>query len=236
MDDRHMKCLYYNRTLCQQTGNKEGCGDSVQICHTIDNLDHNTGDAYCYALWRNSTDEGVQLVFKGCWFGASTSCSNVEMHGQPPSSLPISMPNQQHDKVPCVPTNPPKQKGLNFCCCKGILCNEEVKQMPEMLYLSTPAPEQRPGIITTTMDSHDYRLSDMIFYVLLILAIIFLASVASIIVYVFGKCPRKPHSDDVPTNEPLLLDGTNLATSGYNAHPITLKEALANGKFGTVYQ
>ncbi|KAH9506676.1 Activin receptor type-2A [Dermatophagoides farinae] len=232
-DDRQVKCLYYNRTLCQQTGNK-GCGESVQICPSIDNSDHNTGDAYCYALWRNSTDEGVQLVFKGCWFGASKSCSNDEIYGQSSSSSTF-MPNQQHHKAPCVPTHPPKQKDLNFCCCKGILCNEEVKQMPELLLYSTPPPEE-PGVITTTKESHDYRLSDIIFYVLLIMAIIFLASVASMIVYFFGKCPRKPHTDDVPTHEPLLIDGTNLPTIGYNAHPITLKEALANGKFGTVYQ
>ena len=135
-DDQYVKCLYYNRTLCQQTNNKEGCGESVQICSTIDNLGHNTGDAYCYALWRNSTNEGVQLVFKGCWYGASKSCSNEE-------SLSVLSQQQQHHKMPCVPAHQPKQKDLNFCCCKGILCNEEIKQMPNLLlYSSTPAPEQ----------------------------------------------------------------------------------------------
>lgn len=120
-DDSVMKCLYYNQTLCE-TSRTEGCGEQFQICHPVDNADHTVyGDAYCFALWYNTTEKGVDLVYKGCWFGASTSCSTIEERA-------------------CLASTPPKQKNLNFCCCKGMYCNRQIKNLQEIPDVSTQSP------------------------------------------------------------------------------------------------
>ncbi|KAI7695604.1 hypothetical protein SSS_05339 [Sarcoptes scabiei] len=218
-DDSIVKCFYYNQTLCRDSNNQEGCGQTIQVCHPIDVSDHSQkGQAYCYALWRNSTSEGVQMVFKGCWFGSSHSCSNEE-----------------HGSKFCVPTHPPKQKNLNFCCCQGTFCNREIEQMPEIYAHSTESLEQ--DIIENTMERHGHAdpLANIKIYVFLFITIIFFVFIGIVIAVFVGKCPKKPNSNDVVTNEP-LLEVSNSVTTGYiGTHPIQLEKALAHGKFGTVW-
>lgn len=112
--DSGMKCLYYNETLCET--DPEGCSERQEICDE-DYAIH--GDTFCFALWYNSTEHGVKLVYKGCWFGASMNCSN-----------------SGYDKV-CVAHVPLRKKNLNFCCCQGKYCNQELQSLQEISNVST---------------------------------------------------------------------------------------------------
>ena len=126
-----MKCLYYNRTLCNKT--KTGCGNTFQICHPLDGNDRPSS---CYALWHNSSVTGVQIEFKGCWIGHSKDCRNS----------PLS--NTQQDSADhlkqCIQTRSPNKnlKTLYFCCCSGLMCNQEVKHVPDTVETQTDSPEQ----------------------------------------------------------------------------------------------
>lgn len=117
--DEHdvMKCLYYNRTQCNATG--MGCGDTYQLCHPIDLKK----PSLCYALWHNQTDTGVVVEFKGCWFGSRKDCMSDTFDMTQPN-------NNNHHLKQCVATSGNKHKKLHFCCCDGIICNQDMIHIP----------------------------------------------------------------------------------------------------------
>ncbi|KAI7695605.1 hypothetical protein SSS_05339 [Sarcoptes scabiei] len=107
--------------------------------------------------------------------------------------------------------------------------------MPEIYAHSTESLEQ--DIIENTMERHGHAdpLANIKIYVFLFITIIFFVFIGIVIAVFVGKCPKKPNSNDVVTNEP-LLEVSNSVTTGYiGTHPIQLEKALAHGKFGTVW-
>lgn len=113
-EDRTMKCAYYNRTQCETTN--VGCGKEYQICHPNEG---NERTSLCYALWRNSTEKGIEIEFKGCWLGHSKDCVPKDS-------------SETHQSDHCVQTQTPmrNKKQLFFCCCTGAKCNKNVKHLP----------------------------------------------------------------------------------------------------------
>lgn len=45
-------CVYYNHTICEQSGGKSGCGNETQNCTSAEN----DKPSYCYAVWQNNTN------------------------------------------------------------------------------------------------------------------------------------------------------------------------------------
>ena len=116
-----MKCLYYNRTQCEKYNT--GCGETYQVCQSQDGNDR---PHLCYALWRNSTEKGVAVEFKGCWLGLSKDCVSTDSLNDKGGGGGNS---ESHNNRQCVQTNSPNLKFF-FCCCSGEMCNKEVKHIP----------------------------------------------------------------------------------------------------------
>ncbi|KAJ6225048.1 hypothetical protein RDWZM_003593, partial [Blomia tropicalis] len=139
-DEYHneMKCLFYNRTMCEQT--KKGCGETFQVCagqrsRPNENGNGNERTSLCYALWRNTTELGVAVEFKGCWLGLSKDCVTME-----------HMDQDKADGKQCMTqsSNRPN-KTFYFCCCVGEMCNRNVRHVPSMA-----------DRVTTSTDSEKY--------------------------------------------------------------------------------
>lgn len=82
-----------------------------------------------------------------------------------------------------------------------------------------------------------YRFPGVAAYLFMSFGILFLACVVVLVLYYqINRNKSKPRNScsDMPTNEPLLNDGSH-GNGGYAGGPILLKGNLANGKFGSVY-
>ncbi|XP_059487863.1 activin receptor type-2A isoform X2 [Neocloeon triangulifer] len=95
------ECDYYNKTMCEKTGE---CTGTIKCVNSWgDERNH------CFVLWSISEVDGSnKLEMKGC-FIKNHDC---------------------YDKSTCVARGKSGDKDLYFCCCEGDLCNKEFIYTP----------------------------------------------------------------------------------------------------------
>uniref|UniRef100_A0AAG5DVI6 Serine/threonine-protein kinase receptor n=1 Tax=Anopheles atroparvus TaxID=41427 RepID=A0AAG5DVI6_ANOAO len=149
----------------------------------------------CFVVWTtNNVTNEVNVTMKGC-FANPTDCNHTE----------------------CVDTSTDMKKNLNFCCCRGNLCNKEHKWVP----ISTKAPE-----VVQSVDAEQN-----VFMILIIaLASFVLALVGLGLYYITNQ--KQSMFNEIPTVEPdISSSSTNISH-----RPIDLKDIKARGRFGVVWR
>lgn len=151
----------------------------------------------CYSLWRT---EGNETFFEnqGCMIIDAEHCSRDN----------------------CTDHSATKRsKNLNYCCCYGDLCNQNVSWEPKVVELEKNAEE-----VETPDDSYDK-------YNWLIASFLIMGFVGVCIgtKYAYKK---KNEFKGLPTSEPEM----SISTQCLDNRPITLLEIKAHGRFGTVWK
>lgn len=96
-----IECEFFEKANC--TKNAENCKPIVKVCEP-------DGDKFqgCFVLWGTNNKTGKHNInMKGC-FNDQHGCNQTE----------------------CVDKSYDKNKGLNFCCCKGNMCNSDQRWEP----------------------------------------------------------------------------------------------------------
>ncbi|XP_035919582.1 activin receptor type-2A [Anopheles stephensi] len=171
---------------------KDGeCKEGIDICEDTE-PDRPVG---CFVVWttNNITNE-VNVTLKGCFMNP-TECNNTE----------------------CIDTTANSKKNLNYCCCRGSLCNKEHKWIPE----ATKAPEVLPSV---------EKVSSLTLVVSLTLVSFFAAFLLMSWVYCIHH--KQAMFNEIPTVEP---DISNSSTN-ISHRPIDLKDIKARGRFGVVWR
>uniref|UniRef100_A0A182P6U7 receptor protein serine/threonine kinase n=1 Tax=Anopheles epiroticus TaxID=199890 RepID=A0A182P6U7_9DIPT len=171
---------------------KDGeCKEGVDVCEESE-PDRPAG---CFVVWTtNNVTNEVNVTLKGCFTNPS-ECNNTE----------------------CIDTATFAKKNLNYCCCRGSMCNREHKWIPE----ATKAPESVQSVPKDTS----------------VMMIVFIALGSACIAIValgvlFLTHQKQAMFNEIPTVEP---DISNSSTN-ISHRPIDLKDIKARGRFGVVWK
>ena len=202
LSERPMRCEYYNRTKCMSTG--RGCGEDTELCRQPDGNDR---PGLCYALWKNTSEEGLLTEFKGCWVGSSRDCAH-----------------RSH----CIENRQKTKNNLYFCCCDGDLCNANITHVPSLHNTTTGTLLPQLG----STPPREWNTTSLALITIVPLITLFALLVAG---YSFHNYRKKCRTNEVPTSEDPLIDYS--PPSPYlGLRPIQLVEVKAQGKFGSVWK
>ncbi|XP_050087772.1 activin receptor type-2A [Anopheles aquasalis] len=171
---------------------KDGeCKEGIDICEESEH-DRPSG---CFAVWttNNLTNE-MNVTMKGC-FITPTECNNTE----------------------CIDTTTDMKKNLNYCCCRGSMCNKEQRWVP----VATKAPK----VIHSPEKESKMPLIIMIAFISMLIGLFLLT-------FCYVKHQKDPMFNEIPTVEP---DISNSSTN-VSLRPIDLKDIKARGRFGVVWR
>lgn len=143
----------------------------------------------------------------------------------------------------CVDTSYELNKGLNFCCCSGNMCNQDHKwvkpavkptEAPEgELILKIPVYVNNIENIFLESSEPNPKKHELWMVVLLTLAIcLFICSAAYVAYQVYLKRSKQAMFNELPTREPEL----SVSLQCLDLRPIQLLEIKARGRFGTVWK
>lgn len=174
----------------------------------------------CYSVWRNSPEEGVKVVMKGCW--------------QQQLSSSICRPNKcqaySSDHVLKMPQQQPSDS--YFCCCESSNCNRDM----ELLNFSTtpPPPVSNNDSLTNCKGScSTISTLSCIFLPLLCVAVF------CILMYFVFRCLRlhrkgvgeKLHRLPFTLQKPHINNNSHNRSLNYQ-----IKEFIEKGRFAHVYR
>ncbi|XP_058127838.1 activin receptor type-2A-like [Anopheles ziemanni] len=171
---------------------KDGeCMEGEEVC---DETEPERGGG-CFVVWMtNNVTNEINVTMKGC-FTHPTDCNHTE----------------------CVDTSTDMRKNLNFCCCRGNLCNKEQKWVP----ISTKAPELAESVAAEA----NWPIILVISLTSFVIALILLWA------YYFTH-QKQAMFNEIPTVEPdISSSSTNISN-----RPIDLKDIKARGRFGVVWR
>ncbi|XP_052861240.1 activin receptor type-2A [Anopheles cruzii] len=171
---------------------KDGeCKEGIDVCEESE-PDRPVG---CFVVWTTSnvTNE-VNVTMKGCFTNPS-ECNNTE----------------------CIDTTTDIKKNLNYCCCRGSMCNKEHRWVP----VATKAPEVMQAANKDT---------NMVIFIVIGLASSVIALAALLIYYVTHQ--KQAMFNEIPTVEP----DVSSSSTNISHRPIDLKDIKAQGRFGVVWR
>uniref|UniRef100_A0A2M3Z7L2 Serine/threonine-protein kinase receptor n=1 Tax=Anopheles braziliensis TaxID=58242 RepID=A0A2M3Z7L2_9DIPT len=171
---------------------KEGeCKEGIDICEESEH-DRPSG---CFAVWTtNNVTNEMNVTMKGC-FISPTECNNTE----------------------CIDTSTDMKKNLNYCCCRGSMCNKEQRWVP----VATKAPK----VIHSPEKESKMPL-------IIVIALISMLIGLFLLTFCYVKHQKDPMFNEIPTVEP---DISNSSTN-VSLRPIDLKDIKARGRFGVVWR
>ncbi|KAL3836015.1 hypothetical protein ACJMK2_021468 [Sinanodonta woodiana] len=192
--------------ICEYYNPKE-CNPEVQTCKTTAecSTEQELVEPYCYAAWKNDSVSGFQIISKGCWTDKE-GCNQTK----------------------CLQL--PKIDKLQFCCCKGHLCNQDVHNNDDKpTTLASVITDNSPGVKPVDQDQLTKTL---------ICSIVPIVGLAALVVVIFWMWKRFRHQmyeyhEQLPTADPTL----NIPSEPNPLlHPLKLIELRARGRFGAVWK
>lgn len=184
-----VECEQYDDRNCSRSPAQ--CKSVVETCK----IDSDKSPS-CYVLW--STDPAtaeVKITMKGC-FTDSHECNQTQ----------------------CVSTAEPRNN-MNFCCCKGSLCNSDYKWIPTSTEATTQVPKEK-----TSDENFLY-----VMLAIVILVVLIGIFIAGLFVY---KKRKQGMFNEIPSIEAEVTSSSPCLA----VRPIELLELKARGRFGDVWQ